>query len=67
MGKYNFDHVEPAPGPRKPLRDGIPVGTLRSQGGLKPQCEKDIHRWSNTKDKFCLDCGKDKEVIDEHA
>lgn len=41
MSRKPFDSVTPAPGPRKPLRDGIPVGAIRV-GPLKVGEEKQI-------------------------
>jgi hypothetical protein len=49
---------------------GIPVFypplTIRSAMnglGIKHDCAKVGHRWSNTKESFCLECDVDKELI----
>jgi hypothetical protein len=49
---------------------GLPVFfpplTIRSAMnglGIKHDCSKSGHRWSNTRERFCLECDKDKDTI----
>ena len=41
QGKYGFDQVPMAPGPREHLRDGLPVGQLRVNMAIRTKqfCE----------------------------
>lgn len=67
--KYNFDLVEPAPGPRKPIREGIAVGTIRTRYSKLPPtykvaCEHCGHEdnrteWQAHHQFHCYECGRD--------